>query len=288
MITLSPLIIGTTLRDALVLILQSTNQITLLAAIEFLPSVFYLAALYSISKMTTINSGITLALQQASFLAAVFVIIFFLRPRIGSFRHYFQKIREENKKFGFPVYMGLLATYATSYINRLSISYWVDNTAIGFFSLAATISEPLKLIPNAAAISSFKSFAKQEKISRNIFLFTIISSSLALPAALLAIDPLLSWFYPKGFAAVGSMAKMLAVGAFAQGFGDFYNRFLGAHGKGKSLRNVAYLVGLVNIFGVMFLTPFFGINGAVFTTVLAGLANVTFMFITYRRFLDKS
>ena len=286
-IALAPLIIGTTLRDALVLILQSTNQITLLAALEFFPSIFYVIGLYVISKMVIINAMITLAIQQVSFLGIVLIIVLFLQPRLGSFRHYLKKIKEENKKFGFPIYMGLIATYATSYINRLSISYWVDNTAIGFFSLASTISEPLKLIPNAAAISSFKSFARQEKISKNIFWFTIITSSLALPAALLLIDPLLAWFYPKGFASVGPMAKLLAVGAIAQGFGDFYNRFLGAHGKGEYLRNVAYLVGIVNVLGFVFLTPFLGINGAVITAVLAGVANVTFMLITYRKFLQQ-
>jgi O-antigen/teichoic acid export membrane protein len=234
--------------------------------------------------MTTINSLITLAIQQTTVLGTVLVIIFFLRPQIGSFRHYFQKIRDENKKFGFPIYMGVVATYATSYINRLSISYWVDNTAIGFFSLASTITQPLQLIPNAAAISSFKSFARQPRISKNIFWFTIITSSLALPAALLLIDPLLAWFYPKGFSSVGPMAKALAFGAIAQGFGDFYNRFLGAHGKGEFLRNVAYLVGIVNILGFLFLTPSLGINGAVMTTVIAGLANVAFMMIAYRKF----
>ena len=283
---LSPLIIGLTLRDALLLILQSTNQITLMAALEFFPSFLYIFCLYGVSKMLSITTGITLAIQQMTILGTVIVIILVVKPHIGSFWFYIQKIREENKKYGFPIYMGILATTATSYINRLSISYWVDNTAIGFFSLASTITEPLRLIPNAAAISSFKSFSIQEKISKKILWFAIISSLFCLVAALLLIDPVLKLFYSKGFSSVGPMAKILVFGAIAQGFGDFINRFLGAHGKGKNLRNVAYLVGIINVLGFIFLTPFLGVNGVVITTVIACLSNFIFMFISYKRFHD--
>ena len=284
MLSLAPLIIGIPLRDALLLILQSTNQIILLAALEFFPSLFYMVGLYIISKMTVINTVIILAIQQISLLGVVLVIIFVVQPRIGSFRHYLRKILEVNRGFGFPIYTGLIATFATSYLNRLSISLWVNNTAIGFFSLASTIVEPLRLLPNAAAISSFKSFSNQEKISKKAFWFTLTLSFFTLVAAWLFIDPLLSWFYPKGFSSVGPMARILALAALAQGLGDFYNRFLGAHGKGKNLRNVAYIVGIVNLMGIILITPFLGVNGVVITTVLAGLSNITFMFIVYKKY----
>jgi O-antigen/teichoic acid export membrane protein len=164
LITLSPLVIGFTLSDALELILQSTNQINLLAALEIFPSVLYVVCVYTISKLTLLNAGITLAIQLVTYVGVIFMIIILLKPRIGMFRDYIKKIREQNKKYGFPIYTGSIATLATTYINRLSISYWVGNTSMGFFSLASTITDPLKFIPNAAGISSFKSFEKQDKI----------------------------------------------------------------------------------------------------------------------------
>jgi O-antigen/teichoic acid export membrane protein len=284
-IILSPLVIGFTLSDALELILQSTNKINLYAALAIVPSILYVVCIYTISRITVINAGITLAIQAGSYLAGVLLIIIFLHPSIGSFRYYFPKIIGLNKKFGFQIYLGTIATLATSYINRLSISYWVGNTSMGFFSLASTITDPLKFIPNAAAVSSYQSFSKQEKISKNVFWFTIILSSSALIAALLLIGPLLAWVYPKSFSSVGPIARLLIFGAVAQGLGEFYNHFLQAHGKGEALRNVAYLVGGVNVLGIIFLTPFLGVNGVVLTTILAGVANVTFMLITYRRYI---
>ena len=282
-ITLAPFIIGMTSRDSLLLILQSTNQIALMSALEFFPSLFYVVSLYIASRILSVTTGITLAIQQITLLLTVSIIVILLKPRIGSFRYYWQKIKEENIKYGFPIYTGTLATTATAYINRLSISYWVNNTAIGFFSLASTITEPLRLIPNAAAISSFKTFSEQNKISKKILWFSIISSFIAMIAALFLIDPMLALFYPKGFSSVGPIAKILVFGAIAQGFGDFINRFLGAHGKGNKLRNIAYLVGIVNVAGLIFLTPFLGVNGVVITTVLAAVSYFIFTLITYKR-----
>jgi len=288
MLGLAPLAIGFTLRDALILILQSTNQINVMAALEFFPSLLYVLALYSISRTTVISTGIALATQQVTLLVAALVVIVLVRPRFGSFQHYLRLIRKENATYGFPIYKGMIASTATSYVNRLSISYWVDNAGIGFFSLASTITEPFRLVPNAAGITSFRSFADQRHISKKILWPTIISSSVALLATWLFISPVLSWFYPKGFSSVGPMVKLLAVGAVAQGFGDLLNRFLGAHGQGVKLKNVAYLVGGVNILGLLFLTPFLKVNGVVITAILAGLSNMIFMFMTYKRLFGKS
>lgn len=286
-LALAPLIVGLTLRDSLYLILQSTNQIGLLAALSLLPTLFYLIALFTISKMMPLTTEIALAIQQTTLLIVVIAVIVVISPSFGSFRHFFQKIQEENKKFGFPIYTGSLANSATVYINSLAISYWVDNTAIGFFSLASTLTEPLKLIPNSVATSSYRSFSSQKKVSKKILWLTIILSTFSLVVAWFFYGKPFLWFYSVSFASVGPMARIIALGAIAFGFGDLFNRFLGAHGQGEKVRNVAYLNGVVNVLGFIFLTPLLGVNGAVITSVLGGLSYFIFMFISYKRFISS-
>lgn len=282
----SPLIIGIPLRDAMYLILQSTNQIFLLSGLSFSPPLLYLIGVFVLSKFIILSTGMILAIQQVSLIGVVLVVIVIIRPKVGSFRNLLQKIKEENKRFGFPIYTGSLANTATSYINSLAISYWVDNAAIGFFSLASTLTEPLKLIPNAVATSSYKSFLSQKKVSKKLLGFTLMASSGSFIVAWWFFGRPLSWFYTAGFSTVGSMARVIALGSITFGFGDIFNRFLGAHGLGEKVRNVAYINGLVNGMGFLFLTPFIGVNGAVVTSVLGSFAYLIFMFLSYKRFIS--
>ena len=282
---LAPLIIGMPLRDALYLILQSTNQIFLLSGLSIFPPLFFLVGVYVMSRFMVLNAGIILAIQQITLLVVVLVVIIIIRPRFGSIRSLLIKIKEENKRFGFLIYTGSLANAATSYMNSLAISYWVDNTAIGFFSLASTLTEPLKLIPNAAATSSYKSFINQKKVSKKLLLVTFIASLGSFLAAWWFYGKPLSWFYTSGFSTVGSMARFIALGAIAFGFGDVFNRFLGAHGLGEKIRNVAYINGIVNSIGFLFLTPLIGVNGAVITSILGSFTYLVFMFLSYKRYI---
>jgi O-antigen/teichoic acid export membrane protein len=281
---LAPLIIGLPLRDALCLIFQSTNQISLLSGITFFPPLFFLVGVFVVSRFMVLSAGMILGIQQVTLLGVILVVIIIIRPRFGSFRNLSQKFKAENKRFGLSIYTGSLAAVATSYINSLAISYWVDNTSIGFFSLASTLTEPLKLIPNAAATSSYKSFLSQKKVPKLLLMVTFIASFCSFFAAWWFFGKPLLWFYSADFSTVGSMARIMALGSIAFGFGDLFNRFLGAHGLGEKIRNVAYKYGLVNVMGFLFLTPLIGVNGAVITSVLSSFTYLIFMFLSYKRF----
>jgi hypothetical protein len=50
---------------------------------------------------------------------------------------------------------------------------------------------------------------------------------------------------------VGDMSRTAIAGAILIGFSYIFNRFLGAHGEGKTLRNCAYVMGAVNVISVL-------------------------------------
>ena len=75
----------------------------------------------------------------------------------------------------------------------------------------------------------------------------------------------------------------MAIGQVLHGFGDFVNRFLGAHGKGKELRNGAFVVGTFIIAGSLTLIPTFGALGAIFTKVIADGLYCGMMCYYYRK-----
>jgi O-antigen/teichoic acid export membrane protein len=93
--------------------------------------------------------------------------------------------------------------------------------------------------------------------------------------------------FTSRFSEAGQLARFLAFGAVAHGLGDLFNRFLGAHGRGRNLRNAAFLEGVVNVSGYLVLVGLIGTWGAAITAVLAGVGYLTCMVYYYVLFVGK-
>lgn len=288
MMSVAPLLIFIPITAALPLILQGTNKIYHLSIYKLLPEVIYLFCIIILAYLGRISPINAIISKQLSIYIVIFFIVISIRPSFKAILVWWREIRTQNRSYGGPVYRGSLANVASSQVIRLSLSYWVDNTAIGFYSLARSLVEPLKFVPNAVATSSFRSFASQTRISKRVLIATVAFSITSLFFALLFFGKPLSWIYTDSFAPVSAIARVFAFSAILHGFGDLFNRFLGAHGKGNELRNAAYLVGLVNVVGFFILVPRFGTLGAVITTVLASITYFLFIYNSYRKYARQS
>jgi O-antigen/teichoic acid export membrane protein len=288
MIPLAPLIVILPLNQSLYLILQSTNQIYLLAILTALPAALYLVSIYLLSALKQITISSVLIAQQLTILIVIIFIVIYIKPRLRLIKFWWSEIKTHHKTYGFPVYLGALAANGTTYLNRLSISYWVDNTTIGFFSLAMSLVAPLQFIPNAIATSSFRSFAKRSRIPKKIIITTIALTIASLIAAFIFFGKPLSWIYTTKFSEVGPMARALSLGAIFIGFGDLFNRFLGAHGRGKSLQRAAYANGIASIVCIIIFVPFLGAWGAILGVVIPNGIYLLQMWLSYRKFCQEN
>ena len=170
-----------------------------------------------------------------------------------------------------------------SSLSGLLISYFgVNNSGVGYYALAITISEPLTFIPNVIATTHYKDFSTTASIPRRLLLITIGISVGALVLCWLLVGPFIRIFYPE-FRTVITLTYIVSMGVILNGFGDFYNRFLGAHGEGKSLRNSAVIVGIVLLICNFTLIPHFGETGAAYTRAISGLIYILSMIWFYRR-----
>jgi O-antigen/teichoic acid export membrane protein len=252
-VVLSPLLLAFSLQNALQLLLQANNKIALLSVLTLLPQFINTIITAAMLKFGLVSVLWVLVVQLTSILMISALIFWRLHPTFLEPVKWIQKIFYENKRYGIEIYKGSLGAVGSSQFNRLAVAYWVDNTALGFLSLAIVLTEPLKLLPNVIATSSFRKFAENKEINRNILSISVLVSVISLISAILFYEKFLYLLYPKGFEAVGPMAIALSFGAIIHGFGDFYNRFLGAQGEGKAIRDSAYLVAVVNILGVVIL-----------------------------------
>ena len=160
-----------------------------------------------------------------------------------------------------------------------------DNTAVGYYTLALTITSPLSTLPAIIGTTYFKQFATQESIPRKVIIYTVLLTLLSCIAFILMVKPIVSFLYPDSYQQVGVYASFLALGFSVHGLGDMINRFLGSHGEGRMIRNASIVNGIVKVIGFIVLVYFFNIIGAILTVVLCDFIYTAMLIYYYLRFI---
>ena len=110
---------------------------------------------------------------------------------------------------------------------------------------------------------------------------TVALSIISLIAFLLVIGKVFILFYSKAYSNVINLTYVTAFAFTLWGIADYVNRFMGAHGFGKEMRNAAFIIGISNLLGFTFLVFLFGVMGAALTKLLASLIYLLSMVYYY-------
>lgn len=262
-------------------ILKGLNKIYTLSLLSTIPAVIYLIIAYIYNLNTPLYMEDILLLLYSIQLIYMIIIIYRLKPKFDIKKSLIKDVIHENNINGRPIYYGSLAGVATSHIVGFSLSHYLDNTQVGFFTLALTICSPLTIIPSVLGTVFFKKFASFGFIPKKIFIFSISATIFSLVIFYLFVEKVFLLFYSDDFSPAIEMSKLLILSFLLHGLGDLLNRFLGAKGKGKLLRNSAFMVGFVNITGYTLLVSYFGVNGAIITKILASGTYLGMMYYYY-------
>ncbi len=267
---------------------QADNKINLLAKSRLYPKIGYFVMILMIYFFVFNYSGNRLIVIMGAFLISQILASAFILYKINpSFKNLQIRIKEIiffNKTYGLNVYFGSLFGVGFAQLTGILISYFAtDNTGVGFYSLAATIAGPLSFIPNVIATTHYKEFSIKKSVPRKLLLITIAVSSSALFMTLILVTPFIKYFYGIGFNPVINLTFIVSFGIILNGFADFFNRFLGSHGKGKALRNSAIIVGFSVMILNIILIPRFGEKGAAWTTFFSGVTYFVCIFWYYRK-----
>jgi O-antigen/teichoic acid export membrane protein len=273
---------------AIMEILKGLHKIYTIAILSVLPILSYLISAYVLSSFIPFGLESILLLYYGIQLIFLATTIFFLKPDFKFKKNLLNELLEENKLNGRPIYYGSLAGVATTHLAGLSISYFMDNTQVGFFMLSLTICSPLLVIPSVLGTIYFKKFVEIDKIPSKVIYFSAMSTVIALVFFYLLIEKVVITFYSSDYLPVSDISKFLILAFIFHGLGDLINRFLGAKGKGKLLRNAAFLVGIVNVLGYTILINYFNINGAIITKILASAFYLSIMLFYYLNFIKAN
>lgn len=264
-------------------LLQGDFRIYTLSFHRLTPKVLNIIVLLALYAYFEYKLILNLEVFLVSMAIPIIAILILLKPRFTNIKQHSALLWKENKTYGNPVYIGAITGVASAQLASFSLSYFVDNTNVGFFALAITATTPLAMLPVAFGTTLFKDFVTLPNIPPKVVLYTFIMGIFILLVFLLVIGYLITWLYPSEFAPVINLCYFTAIGSTLHGFGDFINRFISAKGRGILLRNSNFILCLINISGYVGLVYWLGIKGAAYTKLLAGavyLANMVYFYLT--------
>lgn len=267
---------------------EGDNQIGRLSLARLLPYLLYVPAGYLVYKYIGATSSTMILLQWGIYTMVYAVIIISTRPLFGHLSPIWQRMRAENRDYGFQLYIGSLVMVATNYLAGISLGYFnAENSEVGFYTLALTVTSPLATLPKIVGTTYFKRFATQPCIPRKVILLTLALTIGTCIAFLLVIRYVVVFLYTEQYAVVATYASYLSVAYCLHGLGDMFNRYLGSHGQGKSIRNASIANGVFKFFGFTALVAIFNTNGAVMTVIVCDIIYFACLIYYYRKFITN-
>lgn len=268
---------------------QGDNSIGTIALARLLPSTTYLVVGFLVYNCFGATPKLMLWLNNGIAIVILTILIICNHPSFKNLKKSLKIIQDENRKYGLHVYYGSIANISVAYIAGITLGLFsVNNINVAYYTLALTISSPLQMAPSVIGTTYFKHFAYQKYISSKILKTTALISILSFLIFCIVIFPLVRILYSPSYQIVAYFACFLALSAISTGIGDVFNRFLGAHGQGKSLRNGAWFSGIISLLGYTIGIYYFDIFGAISTRILSSAAYSISMIYYYRYFVKRA
>lgn len=265
--------------------MEGDNQMGRLALARLLPFLIYVPLAYVLYSRYGATSTRMILLQWGVYTLVFLALIISTKPLFHKLKPIWQNLQSENQQYGIQLYIGSLVMVATNYLAGISLGYFnEDNSEVGFYTLALTVTTPLAYLPTIVGSTYFKKFASQPCIPKKVIWSTVVLTACTCVLFLLIIHPVVNFLYKEEYAIVGTYASFLSVGYCIHGLGDMFNRYLCSQGQGVSVRNASIANGVFKIVGFTLLVALFNTNGAIATTIICDIIYFLCLIYYYLKF----
>jgi len=248
---------------------RGMNKIERMSLFNVIPKVVYLLGALMLLKIIQIEPFHFILLSIFSTIVSVFVVMHSFHPLFNNIRENLKEIWKKNKEYGFHLYLGQIADQSTYQLDRIFITYFVNTTQLGFYSLAMTITAPMVGLSSALSMSLFKGFVDMEKIPKKVIYYNFLWLAACVAGLTIFGKFIVVLLFTEKFLPTVPLILPLALASFFQGMYQPYNMFLGAKGKGKWLRNISMTQSIFNIVGNLIFIYYWGAMGAAIASAIA-------------------
>jgi glycosyltransferase involved in cell wall biosynthesis/O-antigen/teichoic acid export membrane protein len=261
---------------------QGLNRIRMLSEYRLVTAGLQLAATAVLAVTHRLTAASALLAYLLSMGPSASIAVARLGVHFGGSSPFLKQILREIRSYGLNAYIAAMTGTASARLDNLVITYLIGAEPLGLYFSAQRFSAPLSTMARALAITRFRVFARLIEVPRRIVKWN--TAAMAAGALLLALGgPLaIKTLFPRYVAAAPLFLPFAVMNLFL-GLFQPYNMFLGSHGRGAELRNIAAAVTLGTVIALFLCVPAYGVVGAAWAGAVAMLLDYLLHLYYYRK-----
>lgn len=264
-------------------ILRGAGKIIPLSWFLMTPRILYfvslLALLYT-HQFTLVNSTLF------NLLSLAFVFLFYLSMERLSFKQLavsFRSLFRELRKFGLHMYWAELIHSLLYHIDKLFIGYFLDAEQLAYYSLAFTITLPLSLFSTSLSTTLYKRFSKINNIDQRVLRINLVWVIISLILLVLLGPWIVTHLFSENYQNSIPLLLPLGIAFGISSQSKTFTFYLIAQGKGKAIRNIAFILLLGSLLLNGFFIPAWGILGAAYVRIITFFIDLVLVYAYYRQ-----
>jgi O-antigen/teichoic acid export membrane protein len=248
-------------------------------------------ALYVVALTVLVIEGAALSVTLALTLRFVGMLIgwgaliVWLRPRFGRAAERVRSLVRDARAYGTNVWVGRLLSIGTYNMDVLMLASFTSARSVGFYALAGSVAYLVGLPVLGMAAALFGRMAANAQIERSWLMLAWISGLGLAAIVSAAAYPVIPFVFSDRYSSAAPLVLPLALAAAVRAVTTIYNQFLQAKGRGKELRNAAFILTGSNVLFNFALIPPFGAMGAAWASLIALACNYAAHVLFYARSL---
>ena len=264
-----------------------SNRVHILPIYDNVSKLLFIIALlvFAYGKSLTVFNVILFNLL--TLLISLGVIYRQFNPSFKNLLFHFSSLWTKNKEYGFNFYIGSTASQSTFKLDEIIISYFINTTVNGFYTLANVIASPLVMGSQALSNSLFKEFSSQNRIPKKVFLYNTLWLIISISVLYFISEWIVSLLFGSDYTIVSQYAIGISIAFFFQGLYQPFN-FLSAKSQGKAVRNVPVIEAIINLVGNLALIPIYGVMGAIYTSIFAKFIHFIGKYYYYKKYINNT
>ena len=244
------------------------NKLKSLSLFHLFSRLLFISSLFILWKGNHLNIQLIIILNLLSWLVSTAVILISFKPIFSNRMENIKLVKEKNRSFGFSYYFGAIVNQSTYKLDEIFITYFVNITQLGFYTLASIICSPMTFLSRAFVNSIFKKLALKDRIPMRVFVYNTLWLAFCVLFLYISADFIVNTLFGEDYLKVSSYILPLSIAFLFQGMYAPFS-FLAIKSKGKELRNVAYLEASVNVIGNIILVPIYLVEGAIYASIFS-------------------
>ena len=220
-----------------------------------------------------------------------------LLPGIKIWPHWHPVSFSKTFRFGFWQTASNIGALFAHETERVLLGILTSTAAVGFYNIAWSLHVATYSLISALGQVLFPTFShlqglgRREQSSRVIVQATwslgILSAGLYVPLFVFAKDLLMLWVGPEVANPAYGVLRVLAVAGLVASLFIVSNFYLMGIGMTKWLAWLAFAQGAITLLVSLILIPSLGLHGAAWGILVSTLSHMTFLYLTWKRFLRE-